>query len=231
MTNISMLGQAARQTAWLEDIVRDGEQAGPADASGVVIARNGRDVQIARDGRISEARVAFGCIVEPELGDRVLTSMADGTIWVTSVLERSSAAPMRLCAEGDVSIVSTGGDVSLMAAQSLNLDAGARARLAAAEIDLHAGTARFVLDELVHVGRRASLLVGKIRHVSELIETFAEHVLTRVQRSSRFVEESDQIRAGDIDHRAESTLQMRAETLLMTADVVARVDADQIHMG
>jgi len=138
---------------------------------------------------------------------------------------------MRLWAEGDVSIVSMGGDVSLTAAQSLNLDAAKRARLVAAEIDLHAGVARFVLDELLQVGRRASLLVGKIRHVSELIETFAEHVLMRVQRSTRFVEESDQIRAGDIDHRAESTLQMRAETMLMTADVVARLDADQIHMG
>ena len=231
MTNISMLGQAARQAAWFEDIVPSCEHPSPADASGVVIARNGRNVHLAREGRISEARVGFGCIVQPEPGDHVLTHIVDGTSWVTSVLERSSETPMRLWAEGEVSIVSMGGDVSLMAAQSLNLDAGARARLAAAEIDLHAGTARFVLDELLQVGRRASLLVGKIRHVSELIETFAEHVLTRAQRSSRFVEESDQIRAGDIDHRAESTLQMRAETMLMTADVVVRVDADQIHMG
>jgi hypothetical protein len=188
-------------------------------------------VLIARYGRISEANVAFGCIVEPEPGDRVLTSMADGKIWVISVLERPSAAPMRLCADGNVSIVSTRGDISLMAARSLNLDAGERARLAAAEIDLHAGMARFVLDELLQVGRRANVLVGKIRNVGEMIETFAEHVLTRVQRSTRFVEESDQIRAGDIDHRAESTLQMRGGTVLMTADVVVRVDADQIHMG
>jgi hypothetical protein len=230
LSNISLL-RHSRQTAWLGDVVRDGEHASPADASGVVIARDGRSVRIARRGRISAARVAFGCIVQPEPGDHVLTSIADGTIWVTSVLERSSETPMRLWAEGDVSIVSTGGDVSLTAAQSINLDATQRARLAAAEIDLHASVARFVLGELLQVGRRASLLVGKIRHVSELIETFAEHVLTRAQRSSRFVEESDQIRAGDIDHRAESTLQMRAETLLMTADVVARVDADQIHMG
>ena len=231
LTNISMLGQAARQTTWFTDIVPGCERASPADASGVVIARNGRDVRIAHGGRISEARVAFGCIVQPEPGDHVLTSIADGTIWVTSVLERSSETPMRLWAEGDLSIVSTGGDVSLMAAQSINLDAGKQARLAAAEIDLHAGVARFVLDELLQVGRRANLLVGKIRHVSELIETFAEHVLTRVQRSSWFVDECDQLRAGDIDHRAESSLQMRAETMLMTADVVARLDADQIHMG
>ncbi|HEY6456049.1 MAG: DUF3540 domain-containing protein [Acetobacteraceae bacterium] len=231
MTNISSIRRAACRAVSLEDIVPDGEHASPADASAVLIARNGRDAQISRDGCVSEARVAFGCVVQPEPGDRVLIGMADGTIWVTSVLERSSDAPMRLWAEGDVSIISMRGDVSLMAARCVNLDAGERTRLAAAEIDLHAGVARFVLDELVQVGRRASLMVGKIRYVGEMIETFAEHMLSRSRRSSMFVEESHQLRAGDIDHRAESTLQMRAQTMLMTADAVVRVDADQIHMG
>ena len=45
---------------------------------------------------------------------------------------------MRLCAEGDVSIVSMRGDVSLMTGRTLNLDAGERARVTAPEIDLHA---------------------------------------------------------------------------------------------
>jgi hypothetical protein len=231
MTNISTIRYAACRATSLEDIAPDDGNSSPADASAVLVARNGRDVQIARGGNISEARVAFGCIVQPEPGDRVLTGMADGTIWVTSVLERSSDAPMRLWAEGDVSIVSVRGDVSLMAGRTVNLDAAKGARIAAPEIDLHAGIARFVLDELVQVGRRASLCVKKIRHVGEMIETFAEHVLVRAQRSSRFVEDSDQLRAGDIDHRAESTLQMRAESMFMTADTVVRVDADQIHMG
>ena len=118
---------------------------------------------------------------------------------------------MRLWAEGDISIVSLRGDVSLIAGGSVNLDAAQRTRIAAPEIDLHAGVARFVLDELVQVGRKASLCVKQIRNFGEMIETFAEHVLVRAQRGSRFIEESDQLRAGDIDHRAESTLQMRAE--------------------
>src|SRR5262249_48463406 len=154
------------------------------------------------NGCISEALVAFGCIVQPEPGDRVLTAVTDGTIWVTAVLERCSAAPMRLWAERDVAIISARGDVSLTAARTINLDAAERARLAAPEIDLHAGVARFALDELVQVGRRASLLVARVRYVGEMIETFAEHVLTRTRRSSRFIEDSDQLRAGDIDHRA-----------------------------
>lgn len=227
MTKISAIRTVACHNASFDD----GEHGTLAENAATVVAWNGRDVQIERDGCIGAARIAFGCIVQPEAGDRVLIAVADGAIWVTSVLERSSGSPMRLCAEGDVSIMSMRGDVSLIAARSFNLDAGERVRLAAPAIDLHAGIARFVLDELVQVGRRASLLVGKIRCVGEMVETFADHVLTRARRSSRFVEDSDQLRAGDIDHRAESTLQMRAGTMLMTADTVVRVDAEQIHMG
>jgi hypothetical protein len=231
MTKISAIQYAAWPTDPAGDVLTGVGHSCPAETSAVLVARNGRDVRIARGGCISEARVAFGCIVQPEPGDRVLTGMADGTIWVTSVLERSSDAPMRLWAEGDVSLVSLRGNVSLTAGRSVDVDAGERARIAAPEIDLHAGVARFVLDELVQVGRKASLCVKKIRHVGDMIETFAEHVLVRAQRGSRFIEESDQLRAGDIDHRAETTLQMRSRSMFMTADTVVRMDADQIHMG
>jgi Protein of unknown function (DUF3540) len=231
MTNISAIRPVASHAVSLDDVAADGRLANPPDHAATVVVRNGRDVQFERDGHIGTARVAFGCIVQPEPGDRVLTAIADGTIWVTAVLERPSDAPMRLWAEGDISIGSLRGDVSLIAGGSVNLDAAQRTRIAAPEIDLHAGVARFVLDELVQVGRKASLCVKQIRHFSEMIETFAEHVLVRAQRGSRFIEESDQLRAGDIDHRAESTLQMRAKSMFMTADTVVRVDADQIHMG
>jgi hypothetical protein len=231
MTKISPIRYAACDAASLDDRLPDPRRSDPAEASAILVARNGRDVRIARGGHITEARVAFGCIVQPEPGDRVLTGTADGTIWVTSVLERSSDAPMRLWAEGDVSIVSTRGDVALVAGRSVTLDAAQRARIAAPELDLHAGVARFVLDELVQVGRKASLCIKQIRQVSDIIETFAEHLLVRARRGSRFIAESDQLRAGDIDHRAEGTLQMRSKSMFMTADTVVRVDADQIHMG
>ena len=113
----------------------------------------------------------------------------------------------------------------------LEVGAGTNVRAAAPEIDLHAGVARFVLDELIQVGRRVSWYVSKLRSISEIVETFADHVLTRAKRSSRFIAESDQMRAGDIDHRAEGTLQLQAEVAFITADTVVRVDADQIHMG
>jgi hypothetical protein len=204
----------------------------PADAvSAVLVARDGRDARITRDGAVRTARIAFGCLVQPEPGDRVLTGMADGTVWIIAVLDRQSDAPARLWAEGDLGIVSVHGDISLSAARAVDIGSGATIRVAAPEIDLHAGIARFVLDELLQVGRLASWYVSKLRSMGETVETFADHVLMRAKRGSRFIEESDQMRAGDIDHRAEGTLQLHAGVAFITADTVVRVDADQIHMG
>ena len=87
------------------------------------------------------------------------------------------------------------------------------------------------MDEFLQVGRKIAWHVAKIRSVGEILETFADHVLTRAKRGSRYIEETDQLRAGDIDHRAEGTLQLNARTAFVTADKVVRMDADQIHMG
>jgi hypothetical protein len=199
-------------------------------ASAILIVRQGRDAQVACDGVVCSARIAFGCLVQPEPDDHVLIGLADGTIWITAVLERHSDIPPRLWADGDLGIVSAHGAIAL-SARTVDIDAGAKTRIAAPEIDLHAGVARFVLDELLQVGRRASWYVSRLRSMGELVETFAEHLLTRAKRGSRFIEGSDQMRAGDIDHRAGGTLQLQAEAAFITADTVVRVDADQIHMG
>jgi hypothetical protein len=215
----------------LVDVSHDVRTWPVAGVSAVLIARDGRDARIAHDGAVHAARIAFGCLIQPEPGDHVLASLAEGTIWIVSVLDRQSDAPPRLRTEGDLELVSGQGRISLTAAQRVDINAGATVRVAAPEIDLHAGVARFVLDELVQVGRLASWYVAKLRSMGEMVETFADHVLTRAKRSSRFVEGSDQMRAGDIDHRADGTLQLRAESAFITADTIVRVDADQIHMG
>ena len=174
------------------------------------------------DSRRGGQTIAFGCLVQPEPGDRVLVGFVDDTIWIVSVLERRGDAPPRLWSAGDLQVASAGAIV---------IDAGASVVATAPEITLHAPAARFVLDELVHIGRRASWYVSRLRSMGDVVETFAEHVLTRAKRASRFIEESDQMRAGDIDHRAEGTLQLQANAAFVTADTVVRVDAEQIHMG
>ena len=202
----------------------------PAPGSAELLSCDKRAARVMRDGAALPARVAFGCLIQPEPGDRVLTSLADGTLWVLAVLDRPGTAPPRLWADGDLGIAA-GGDIAVLAGGDLSLSAAATARTAAPEIELHAGTARFVLDELTQIGRRALNYVSSIRTMSEVIETFSGHILTRAKRASRFIAHADLLRAGDIDHRAEGTLQLHAQSGFITAETLVRVDADQIHMG
>lgn len=205
------------------------ERSGRDHDPATVLACDGRSARIRAIGYEGTARVAFGCVVRPEPGDRVLIETIDGTSWILAVLERTSGMPARLLADRDV-IISAANNLTL-AASEIAIEAANTVRIGAPSLDLQAASARFLLDDLLQVGRLAVFHVGKFRHLVELFEVLADRVLTRAKDAIRLVEGSDQLRAGDVDHRAAGTLQLQAETALISADSVVRVDAEQIHMG
>lgn len=202
-----------------------------ADTTATVLARQGRVVQIAAGDWPCAARVAFSCLVQPEPGDEVLIAEAGGSLWVLAVLERHGTAPALLLAEGDLTIVAAGGALRLAARDDVAVDAGATARLAGAEVEVHASVLRSVVDEVLHVGKRITGHVGVLRVVAELLESFAEHRLLRARRSTRLIEQTDHLRSGEIDHAATGTVQIQAKQAFISADTVVRIDAAQIHMG
>jgi hypothetical protein len=223
-------------TAISKPVPRDAGQStlgSPAAGSpaAIVRGRKGLTVHIGRAGETLSARIAFSCLVQPEAGDLVATQDAGGSTWITAILERPTETPMRLLAEGDVSIASAHGNISIAAAGRVQVDAGEAVGISGDELELQASVARFILDEHLQIGRRATYYVQKIRTAGQVLEQIAETVLTRARNLTRFVEESDQLRAGDVDHRAEGTMQLRAKTAFVTADDLVRLDAEQIHMG
>jgi hypothetical protein len=198
------------------------EPSSQQSAPTTVLARNRLQLEIIQDGERVSARTAFSCLVQPEPGDVVATQLAGGEIWVTAILERAGNAPMRLLAPGDLSIVS-GGRISLDAGEAFTVNAPA--------LDLQAVAARFLFDDFLHVGRSARFLVTKFHAACEYIEQIAQTMLSRAHSQTRFVEESDQVRAGGIDYRADAALQLTADMTFISATQLVRMDAEQIHMG
>ena len=196
----------------------------PAQAGrpATVIACEGREASLECGGDLIAARLALGCLVQPEPGDTVLVLQAGQANWITLVLDRSGSAPVRLA---------TAGDMVLAAGGSLALDAGTRLQLTAPELDVQAGTVRTLFDHLTHIGQHVVAHVPRLRLVIDMMETIAEHVLLRTRRSSRFVAETDQCRSGSIDFRAETSMHLHARAAFVSAQDLVRVDADQIHMG
>jgi len=180
-----------------------------------VLGRDGDALTLRRGGATLAARRALSCLVEPEPGDLVLLGGAAGAPYVLAVLERPGGQPIRLALGGKVEIVADGGRLSI-GAETLALTAR-QGRATFRDIDV--------------AGEKANLRVSTISVFAEAIESIATRLLTRAKRSFRFIEETEQLRARDVDLRAANHLHLRGETTFMQGGALVKMDAKQIHMG
>lgn len=166
---------------------------------------------------------AQSCLVQPQEGDIVACIQADAGIgYITAVLERPSGSPLTLTLPPGTLIHCEGG--------ALELRADALA-LRARALSVEGEQAHLSVEQVVGVGRRASWSFGTVKFTAELLEVFAERVLQFSRWSQRMVDGPDQVRARQIDYRAEQTLQLQAQTLIANADKLLKADGEQIHLG
>jgi hypothetical protein len=180
-----------------------------------VLAREGEGLTVLRDGQAVAARRAFSCLVEPEPGDTVLLGAAGGAVYVLAVLERAGTAPMRLALPDGATLATDGG----------------RLNLAAETLVMAATTTQVATQALGVNARRTDARLGRVTAIAEAIETIATRIIGRFRRSYRFVEEAEQIRARDIDQRASGHLHLRADTAMVQAGVLVKLQGSQIHLG
>ncbi len=191
----------------------DRPTAPPLAETARVVDRTEDGLLLELGGTVRPGRVALSCLVQPEPGDLALIARTRQGMFVLALLERAGEAPTRL-ALGPTAEVTAG-----------------TLRLSADTFHLQARVGRVLLEELTHIGRAVTAHANKIRFIGDTLETLADRLLTQVRRSFRFVTETEQLRAGDIDQRAEQTLTLRGRTAFVTAETLVKVDADQIHMG
>lgn len=96
---------------------------------------------------------------------------------------------------------------------------------------MQADAAALCVGKLTGVGREATWSFGRIKLIGELIESFAERVIQFSRWSQRTVDGIDQVRASQIDYRADQTMQLQAENLVANATKLVKADGDQIHLG
>jgi hypothetical protein len=193
-----------------------------ADDDGVVVRGD--------DGVARQALRAVSCLVAPREGDRVLLSGAGAEWYALAVLQRDGD-DVSLEAEGDVTLRSRRGAVSVAGAGEVRVMSGEAVRLAAGEVSVDAGRLQLAARVVEHVGALVSAQVDTVKVIAQAIDTSAERVTQRAKRVMRFVEDLDALRAGSVDHAIRELWQVRAKDAMLTARQLVKMDGDQIHMG
>jgi ethanolamine utilization microcompartment shell protein EutS len=223
--------------ALLQDLISPPPDSKPSDredvslGTGVVIAASGAEITVrVGDAELCAARAA-SCLLEPFAGDLVLLAMPEGGCYVLAILRREEGAPSRIAAEGDLELSAPKGKVVVAAGEGIDLLTPKEASVIADRLSLRAADVTAVLDRLSYLGSAVRAELGKLRVAASKIDGFFERTLQRVKRSYRFVEEIDQVRAKQIDMTAEGSVRVHAESVVVTADGLCKIDGEQIHLG
>ncbi|NVB39022.1 DUF3540 domain-containing protein [Pseudenhygromyxa sp. WMMC2535] len=224
-----------------QDAASAGEGAAPRQGVAVVHARDARGWLLreaqdeARPGALSVAQRALSCLIEPELGDRVLFVAVGEERFVLAVLARAARAegeleaPARIAVEGDLEL-RAGGRLRV-GGEAVELAAERALAVRSEEFSVQARRGRVLFDALdtfvrrVHATLTESTIVG--RALERFVERFTEHSHT----SYRSVATVDHVRAGSIDYHAQTVAHVHGENTSMSAAELVKVDAGQIHLG
>lgn len=196
-------------------------------ASGAAVVRSADLMQdhyvVETERHTRHAMRARSCLVQPLIGDLVaLSETGEQAAYITAILERTGEEPLTLKLPPGTVIHAEDGALELRA-DTLAL----RSRALSIESD----QAHLNVEQVVGVGQRASWSFGAVKFTAELMETFAERVLQFSRWSQRLVDGPDQVRARQVDYRAEQTMQLQAQVMIANADKLFKADSDQIHLG
>lgn len=191
-----------------------------------VVAAEGHSAIAQYGGRTFSMRVAASCLLLPAAGDLVWWCAdhgdADGTRWITQLLERAGSAAPTLQLPADTTLCAGGGFLRIVA-DDLRLESDA--------LQIKTRQARLLFDTAEAVGACWQAVVGALRWTGSSIAAVVGNVTLAAKTHQRFTEGSDTVRAGTLDLRAQGLATLHAEHVLIEGERLVKARAPQIHMG
>lgn len=186
---------------------------------------------VSYDGARLPCRRAFSCLIEPEVGDRVLISRADPQCaYVLAILERPHVTEARIHIVGDLVLESTSA-VRVHAAHGIHLHGEHELKMQSSRLELNANEAELVAEKTSFHCTELQGHTGALRLIGKTLETVFERVVQISKASFRTVETVDHVRSTHIDYAASESVRVHGKHALLTAERLSKIDAQHIHLG
>jgi hypothetical protein len=206
------------------------ERGGPiAFATGIVVGTVS-SLSVSLDGETVHSERAKSCLVVPELGDEVLCARGTAGVYVLAVLRgRRTATTVR--AAGDLALEAPRGRIAMAAAEGVDLTSPGAVTLHSDELSIRARRGKVAVEHLGYFGRLVEAQAGKLTWLAREVDGVVDRLVQRARSVFRQVDELEQARVGSLDVRAEGLAAIRGENSVLSARIVAKIDAEQVHIG
>jgi hypothetical protein len=230
------LGSAAPEvSAQQASAARAGETKGEVRQHyATVVGEAAGTLTVRVEDRVVSARRAASCLLEPRPGDQVLVAVGGGlSSFVLAVLVRGevSARGAQLSVDGDLTLKTTSGKLSLTGAEGVSIASAKEVAVSAPEVAVRALSTTFFSESLSYIGRRVEAEIDKLKVAAHALDSAIDRVSERVKRSHRTVEEVEHVKAKELDVVVEGNASVHAENTLLSADKLVKLDGEQVHIG
>lgn len=176
------------------------------------------------DSSLRRAVRSAGCLLEPEIGDRILILITNlEAAYILHVLERGhQKAPARLSVESP--------ELQLLA-PSMAITARDSIAFTASQVNLEAVRGHAKFGEFSFFGGLLIAQAGRIKLLARFLETTAERMLERLKRSYRQVEHFEEKRIGRWRVLVEDIFHLSSRDTTLKAEDQVKIDAEKIHLG
>jgi len=138
----------------------------------------------------------------------------DARAFVIAILVRAEGAAVDIAVDGDLSI-QAGGTLSLVSKV----------------MNLRAPEGSVVVSKLSVLAASVLANAESVQVVARTFDGICERLSQTAKRCFRKIEELDHLRAARVDYRTEQEMCLRSENFLVGARQLAKIDAEQIHIG
>jgi len=164
------------------------------------------------------ARRATSCLLEPQIGDKVLlVGEPLGELYVQVILERQEGVGHCLSTAGDLKIELQTGRFTVATSEGIDL-------VSARELS-------FISQRIEARASEGFFSIGTVRAMGTALDAVYERLSQTVQVAFRKVEKLDRLRAGQIDYSADGMARVHGENTVLTAEGLVKADGKQIHIG
>jgi hypothetical protein len=199
---------------------------------GRVTGSEGRFFTVETGSAKLKATKSVSCLVEPVTGDTVLISVApSGRCYVLGILEREDIGPASVVFEGDVEFKAKEGRFRVAAQEGIDLVSAKDTVLVSPELSINSVQADVSIQQLSFFGTFLEGQIERIKLIGEACDSIFERVSQRVKRCYRWVDELDQLKAGQLNYLVKKLMSLRGKYSVLTAEEDVRIDGDKILMG
>jgi len=200
-------------------------------AYAMVSAReNGHYRVVTGDGQGINAQKAAGCLLVPEMGDRVLLACdEEGEGFIMEVLVKARL-PAEVVVPGDVTIRSENGDLRLMG-RTIAVAAEEKATVEAPVLALTGvtGEGRFLSFSLM--AKILGVRSGRVSAIIDVLDTVCGRLTERIRNSFRHIENLEEVKAGRLRTIVRERFALRAKQTSILSEEEVTIDGRKIHLG